>query len=350
MKEQVQFLQTVGFKVTYLFQDFPKKENSFSILKYLWNANTKLKIGIKQESDAIILHNTLPIIGIYRRIKRQKNVLFFVHNYRSICISGNLFRDGRDCHLCLQNRLNSIRYRCYKESLFWSILMQMRQTQERKLLNLPNVTTIFLSKESQDFVGKVVRIRRGVTLPNFSKSIEGDILEAKPLLKRNGRWIFAGRLSSDKGIEELLNNWPDREEIDIFGNGPLLEKLRKRHEKKNIRFLGVVDRDILLREMPNYVGGVFPSAWSEISSITLRDFVASGLPIIMRKHSLRESFWIEYNAACVINEISSEQILLGMDSIKSNYDQYLRNLNNLNEKLFDKRVWLTQFAKILGEN
>jgi glycosyltransferase involved in cell wall biosynthesis len=46
----------------------------------------------------------------------------------------------------------------------------------------------------------------------------------KKSLRRQG-WIFAGRLSAEKGIISLIQSWPSHEKLDVAGDGPLLNQI-----------------------------------------------------------------------------------------------------------------------------
>ena len=65
---------------------------------------------------------------------------------------------------------------------------------------------------------------------------------------QNSKYIvYAGRISSDKGVEELLNSWAETGISDlslkIVGDGPLLEYLSKKYKSINIEFLGQLTHD-----------------------------------------------------------------------------------------------------------
>ena len=62
--------------------------------------------------------------------------------------------------------------------------------------------------------------------------------------------IYAGRLTEEKGIKELLRAWKDVKKNDfilnVYGTGPLEDELIREYSSENIIFYGEVDNDIVI--------------------------------------------------------------------------------------------------------
>jgi glycosyltransferase involved in cell wall biosynthesis len=95
----------------------------------------------------------------------------------------------------------------------------------------------------------------------------------------NGRWLVAARLSAEKGVLELLRQWPAHEELDVIGDGELLAACRAT-APASVRFVGHLDRAELCRRMPSYRGLVFPSRWYEVQPCVHVEALAAGLPVL----------------------------------------------------------------------
>ena len=74
----------------------------------------------KAAPDVAHFHNTFPLISpsAYATCRRYGvPVVQTLHNFRLICPSGLLYRDGAPCELCVGSSLvPAIRYRCYHDS------------------------------------------------------------------------------------------------------------------------------------------------------------------------------------------------------------------------------------------
>src|SRR5690606_7807214 len=71
--------------------------------------------------DVVHFHNTFPLVSpaAYHAVKRQGiRTVQTLHNYRLICPSALLFRDGGPCEDCVGKFLPypGIRHKCYRES------------------------------------------------------------------------------------------------------------------------------------------------------------------------------------------------------------------------------------------
>jgi glycosyltransferase involved in cell wall biosynthesis len=128
--------------------------------------------------------------------------------------------------------------------------------------------------------------------------VEAGLPEAKVHLKRNflerdpgqrtGRGdyaLFAGRLSAEKGVLEMLNIWQRLPHIHlvIAGGGPLYDEARclvERSASAHIKLLGRLDPQQALVQMKGARFLVFPSRWNEPFGMGLIEAAACGVPSI----------------------------------------------------------------------
>jgi glycosyltransferase involved in cell wall biosynthesis len=102
--------------------------------------------------------------------------------------------------------------------------------------------------------------------------------------ERPQRVVFAGRLSPEKGVRDLIDAWlawgEDAPELRIIGHGALWSELTDRAAGAgNISFLGQVDSQTAEAEIGSARLLILPSRWFEGFPLVLREAFALGTPI-----------------------------------------------------------------------
>jgi len=94
-----------------------------------------------------------------------------------------------------------------------------------------------------------------------------------------------GRLGAEKGIDQLLASWPNEEELDVVGAGPL-EQLVRSHADRNpkVRVLGLLPREAVLNALPSYTGLIVPSMCTENLPTVILEALAAGVPSAVSHH------------------------------------------------------------------
>ena len=232
--------------------------------------------------EAILLHNLFPNISSNWLEEFGEITFSFKHNYRDVCASANLYRNGSICMKCVEgSNLNALINRCYKDSMLMTSPIVVRNSlsmQLRKDLRYPK-KVLFLSDEMARLhsTSGVPSERCGV-ITNFVFDEYSDWNFSE---KKNGRWVAVGRMVAEKGFMELLEVWPPGIELDIFGDGPLLEKVEAAsRQSPNVHIKGSIKREELSRLLPSYTGAVVPSRWFEPGALVILEFLSAGLPIV----------------------------------------------------------------------
>lgn len=287
--DQVNALISSGHDVELVSKQTP--ENS-EALNYLVSSGIRVATGfgenplslIKEKSpDVVHVHNLFPNWST-----RWLNTLPFplvatLHNFRTICAAGNLYRNGNACDLCpTKGSHNALRFGCYQGSRIRTIPLAINtaKPQHNPLLNRPQ-RLIFLSEENrkrfQRYIGRTI-LDRSEVIPNFSPSLTAH--EVGFTDKQRYGWIFAGHIQESKGILELINKWPLAERLDVYGSGPDFQVSRLLAAGKNIRFHGHVDRSELLKALGQSEGLIFPSLAYEQSPMIVLEAFSVGTPVI----------------------------------------------------------------------
>lgn len=233
--------------------------------------------------DVVHVHNLFPNFGTKWLDIWQGPLVATIHNFRPLCARGVLFRDGHDCTLCPDfGSHHAVIHKCYKNSRLATAPLAYRN--RHGLGSDPLVERadrlIVLSERA-----RAAYLRYGATRDKLSV-VPNFIDETPPYMgttDKNAPWLYAGRLTQEKGILDLLNRWPAGEHLQIAGNGPEAVSVKSiALQKKNVTFLGALDRKRLLELLPSTKGLVLPSLWAEGLPTTYLEALAAGRPVISR--------------------------------------------------------------------
>ncbi|MFJ1999859.1 glycosyltransferase family 4 protein [Streptomyces chartreusis] len=229
--------------------------------------------------DLVHVHNLFPNYG--RSWVRQwaGPLVATLHNYRPMCAAATLYRAGAVCTRCPDgDRWAALRHGCYRDSRAATLPLAWagRHGPARDPLLARADRLVVNSRLSErTYRGAGVPAERLLLVPNF---VDAPLSGETPG-PDNGRWLVAARLSAEKGVLELLRQWPAHEELDVIGDGELLAACRAT-APASVRFVGHLDRAELCRRMPSYRGLVFPSRWYEVQPCVHVEALAAGLPVL----------------------------------------------------------------------
>jgi glycosyltransferase involved in cell wall biosynthesis len=96
--------------------------------------------------------------------------------------------------------------------------------------------------------------------------------------------LFVGRLSSEKGVETLLNAWEELGhtlKLNIVGDGPLAAKVsQSSHNNSSIEWLGSKSSQEVYTLMGDATCLIFPSQWYETFGLVVIEALARGTPVV----------------------------------------------------------------------
>lgn len=256
----------------------------------LWNQEVyrELRALIRRKRPSVMhVHNTLPLISpaaYYAAQAEGVPVVQTLHNYRLVCPSGVLFRDGHVCELCVGKRIPwpGVRHACYRGSRAASAgvaAMLATHTMIGTWQRQVNVFVALTEFSRQKFTAGGIPAEKIMVKPNFVEGDDGRGSHA------GGFALFVGRLSAEKGVETLLDAWSairDPIPLKIVGGGPLEAELRTRSGVGSVvHFLGTQPPSRVRELMRDAWILIVPSRCYEgaLPLVVLEAFSA-GLPVV----------------------------------------------------------------------
>jgi glycosyltransferase involved in cell wall biosynthesis len=257
-----------------------------------WNPATGRAVRDAVEAfrpDVVHVHNTFPLISpsVFHAIGTRVPRVLTLHNYRLVCAAAIPMREGRVCTECIDRR--SVRpalvHGCYRESRVATAPLAAGIALHRTLGTWDRQVEAFvaLTAFQRDLmVAAGLPAARVHVKPNF---FEGDPVPL-PWAGRDEAVVYAGRLSTEKGVDALVEAWlrwgPAAPELRIVGDGSLrasLEAAAARRPEVRIRFLGRLSPVCTAAQIARARLLVLPSVWFETFGMVLCEAFAFGTPV-----------------------------------------------------------------------
>lgn len=250
-----------------------------------WSAARALETVIRQHrADVVHFHNTFPLLSpaAYRAAREAgAAVVHTLHNYRLVCPSATLFRDGARCTECVGRApLPAVVHGCYRDSRLASAVTAAMLTVHRGAGTWGKSVDSYVALSR---AGKEIFVQGG--LPEDKVTIKPNFLEADPGEGSHGGGfaLFVGRLSPEKGVATLVKAWQALGEsappLRIAGAGPLAAAVRG-VLPRNANHLGRLEKSEIFLAMKDAAFLVVPSEWPEPFGLVAIEAFATGLPVI----------------------------------------------------------------------
>lgn len=283
-----------------------------------WNFQTEKeleKIIQTYKPDVAHFHNIYPLISptAFHVCKKNKvKIIQTIHNYKFVCPKNSLFREGKICELCVTKSFTypSIIYGCYHNSRFASLIYSLAFFIHKQIGSFDLIDTyIFPSPFTQEYYLKYVKIprKKTVVLPYFVSSQQ----KTSQAIPQQDYFLYAGRLSEEKGIIQLLEMFSDlsKLKLKVVGDGPLKEGLIKKYIKsKNITFVPHVKQSEVSYYMKQARAIIVPSLWYEVQPNVVLETLSCRRPIIIPK-TANFSSWVPKKAEVFTYQINDAKSL-----------------------------------------
>ncbi len=179
-------------------------------------------------ADVVHFHNTLPLVspaGYYGARAADAAVVQTVHNYRLVCPSALLFRDGHVCESCIGRAFASpaVRHGCYRGSRAATLAVATMTAVHRALGTYDTAVDRFIA--ITPFMRETLG-RGGFDTARIA--VKANTLPALPELaaRGGGHVVFASRLDPGKGVETLVRAWEQHADLPplvVAGDGTLAD-------------------------------------------------------------------------------------------------------------------------------
>jgi glycosyltransferase involved in cell wall biosynthesis len=256
----------------------------------IWASDTRedfLRWLRQEKPDVVHVHNTFVMISpsIYSACHEVGvPVVQTLHNYRLLCSTGTLFREGKVCEDCITSSLwRGVQHACYHHSYSASAVVALMIATHRVRGTWNNEISCFVALSEfarNKFVEGGLPRERIAVKPNFVSPDPGA---------RTGPGdyaLFAGRISPEKGVATLVEAWkrlPLRVPLVVIGGGPeraQLEEQAAREGLTNIQFKGQLPREQTLAAINNARFAIIPSEWYETFCLAIAESFACSTPVI----------------------------------------------------------------------
>jgi glycosyltransferase involved in cell wall biosynthesis len=230
--------------------------------------------------DIVHVHNLFPNFGTAWLERLDVPCVCTVHNFRAVCASANLFRDGAPCTDCVDgSALSGLVHRCYRDSIGATLPLTIAQAsrpgRDRTLRAVRRVIT--LSERTRSlYVDRGLPSAKVVVSPNFLPDAD---LPAPTTSDREDFFLYVGRLTEDKGILRLAERWPRGQRLKVAGAGPA-EAALARIASSDIELIGRVSRVEVGSIMQRARALIVPSLWSEQFPMVYLEALAHGTPVL----------------------------------------------------------------------
>lgn len=273
--------------------------NIFEYIFSIENRKKLLKILFEFKPDIIHIHNYHHILtsSIFIAIKRYKKlnkvrVIYTAHDFHLISPSSNLlfYLKGKPKNLPLTSVFKQQVFKNIdNRGILFSCLKKLNWLIEKILIKPENTLDLIITPSF--FLLEVFRMNKVKTpclcIRNPMNMI-GPVNLLKYYKKKQAgslRFVFLGRISPEKGIIDFIQFMVKINadiHLDIIGDGverSQLLSLINQHSMRNIRLIGAINHDQLMKILPNYDVCILPSVGYENAPLVVPEAALSGLVI-----------------------------------------------------------------------
>jgi glycosyltransferase involved in cell wall biosynthesis len=233
--------------------------------------------------DVVHAHNLLPLLtpSVLREARRSgARIVLTAHNYRLVCPAGTLMRQGRVHDDCVRGSSLLCALRGARSSTLENVAYGTAIALQRRLRLVERWTDAIVvpSRHVRTTLGEAgFNIGRIQVVPNGV-----DVAPWEPRRRHFG--LYAGRLSTEKGIQTLLEastmiDFP----LVVAGAGPLEAEVRLAANGR-LRYLGQLGQDDLAQVRRRAAFVVVPSLCPEVNPFAAIEALAEGTPIVVTEN------------------------------------------------------------------
>lgn len=232
--------------------------------------------------DILHVHNFFPLLSPSIHFAARDSgvgVVQTLHNYRFTCVNAQLIRNHRPCELCVgRSPWPGVVHACYRGSRLASlgVANMIRSLHKSEWIEAIDRFLVLSDFAKGIFQAAGLPAEKIRVVPNSAPASSLTADRKGPFL----RALFVGRLSEEKGIQELVNAWitfgHPKAVLRVAGDGPLKEKML---DIPGVTLLGAQSSASVAREMAEADVLLVPSIWYEGFPMVVAEAFAAGLPV-----------------------------------------------------------------------
>lgn len=297
--------------------------------------------------DVVHIHNLFPNIGTHWLSSHLGPIVATLHNYRPACASGILSRNGKQCMKCVSgSSLNGVKHGCYHDSRVGTIPVAFRNrkgpandaviSRANKLLAPSPLMVEMYQQLGIDSVEVLFQ----------PTQISEDLVNPGESTEEN--WVFLGRISKEKGIIKLVQNWPTGRRLTILGDGPdmpLLVEAAKQGEE-NIHVKGFVAESEMVTTLSEASGIVVPSTWREGAPGIYADAMFLGVPLIALHGNTVYDMIRQDGTGSTFESLEKELIESALLEVLSGREHFSARCQEIYSERYSTTKWLNNLQQV----
>ncbi len=306
------------------------------------------------DPDIVHVHNLFPNWGRHWLASWPTPLVATLHNFRSYCSAGTLYRNGAPCTECLDHgshraAVNS----CYRNSLAASIPLAIATrggARTDEVICRADALIALSGRAAATHLVAGVDDAKLRLVPNFvvdsaGAPSPGSDTDPDPSAGAP-RWLVTSRLSAEKGVAELLRGWPADVGLDVVGGGPLKRELEDAASPA-VRFHGTVAHDAVAGFLNRAHGFVFPSRSPEGGPLAYGEALAAGLPVIALAGSGAADDVAESGSGLVLSSWS--ELAGAIRTIDERWPAFSAAARRRYEEAYSEATWLSATTEVYEE-
>ncbi|MCR8691673.1 glycosyltransferase family 4 protein [Rhodococcus pyridinivorans] len=295
--------------------------------------------------DIIHIHNLFPNWGSDWMKEWSDRIVTTLHNYRPICAKGTLWREGHDCYECIdQSAYRAISHKCYRDSAIATLPLAYasRERGHHSPILLNSRQLIVLNDDAYRTYNSIGLPLKLSVVPNFANEAHVESKEIEDY------WLYVGRLSAEKGILRLIQNWPINENLHIVGAGPSSNAVTDSISPfpQTFTYLGQLPSDDVRSRIKHAKGLIIPSLWREGIPTVALEALQLGTPILVSDLCSSATSLTEGGGGSTFDPYDSRTLKNALHKVKANRAEMSSMAKHVYDRRYSEKAWLRSIENI----
>lgn len=305
-----------------------------AITQGIWNIKAAAMMGkllMKWNGHNIIVHIHAFVKALSSSIvnvchKYEAPIVLTLHDYFTVCPNGG-FYDYQQKQLCLRQAMSvdCLKTNCDVRNYKHKIWRFARNAVQLHFANVPGSIKhfIYISELSKQILAPYLPASSNLHyVPNPIDVTQSQRIKAE----NNEFYLFIGRLSSEKGIDEFCQVFSKlKYPAIVIGDGPRLRDLEVTFP--SIKFAGWLDKPAITKIMQQVKALVFPSHCYETQGLVVYEALAQGVPVIVTEHCCAAEAIVHSENGLLYNDSDRLGLEFAIQQFESMSDNDIKKLS-----------------------